>query len=84
MSTGEAAQVTCLVSVGDSPIDISWAFDEGDITSLPGVSVTKLGNKASALFIDSVQASHRGNYTCTVRNPGGLVNYTASLRINGN
>lgn len=54
MSTGEAAQVTCLVSVGDSPIDISWAFDEGDITSLPGVSVTKLGNKASALFIDSV------------------------------
>jgi len=84
MSTGEAAQVTCLVSIGDPPLEIWWSFDGQNITAMQGVSVTKLGQKASSLLIDPVQASHRGNYSCTVRNPAGVVNYTASLRINGN
>lgn len=83
MSTGEAAQVTCLVSTGDQPLEISWSFEGQSISSVPGVSATKVGRKASMLLIDPVAAEHRGNYTCTVKNPAGVVNFTAVLNING-
>lgn len=83
MSTGEAAQVTCLVSSGDQPLDIFWSFEGQNATSFPGISTNKFGRKASVLLIDSVEPEHRGNYSCTVRNPAGVVNFTAVLRING-
>lgn len=84
MSAGEAAQVTCMVSVGDQPLDISWSFEGTNVSSMMGVSTTKVGRKASLLMIDPITAGHRGNYTCTVRNPAGSANFTASLNINGN
>lgn len=84
MSSGDAAQVTCLVSSGDKPLDIAWAFEGENVSALPGVSTTRGGGKASMLLIDPVAALHGGNYTCTARNPAGIVNFTASLRINGN
>lgn len=83
LSTGEAAQVPCLVSSGDQPLHISWAFDGLDIAAFSGISASTVGHKASVLFIDPVKPEHRGNYTCTVRNPAGVVNFTAVLRING-
>lgn len=83
MSAGEAAQVTCMVSVGDQPLDISWSFEGTNVSSMMGVSTTKVGRKASLLMIDPISAGHRGNYTCTVRNPAGTANFTASLNING-
>lgn len=84
MSTGETAQVTCSISSGDQPVKISWSFEGQSITSVPGISSTKVGKKANMLLIDSVGAEHRGNYTCTVRNSAGVANYTAALHINGN
>lgn len=81
--SGEAAQVTCMVSAGDQPLDISWEFDGASISSISGVSTTKVGRKATLLMIDPINASHRGNYTCTVRNPAGMANFTTSLNING-
>lgn len=83
MSTGEAAQVTCLVSTGDQPLDISWSFEGKKVSGIPGISTTQAGRKASLLLIDPVAAEHRGNYTCTVRNPAGVANFTAALYING-
>ncbi|KAK6620957.1 hypothetical protein RUM43_011256 [Polyplax serrata] len=82
MSPGETAQVTCLVSSGDQPLDITWSFEGRNISTLSGVSVSKFGSKASILLIDSVDAIHKGSYSCTVRNPAGRVNFTAVLRIN--
>lgn len=84
MSTGETAQVTCSVSTGDQPLDISWRFEGQTVSGVPGVSATKVGKKTSVLLIDPVAAEHRGNYTCTVKNPAGVVNFTAALYINGN
>lgn len=84
MSTGEAAQVTCLVSTGDQPLKISWSFEGHSLKNLRGVSTTQIGKKASMLLIDPVGAEHRGNYTCTVKNPAGVANFTAALYINGN
>lgn len=53
-----------------------------DMTRL-GISTMK-GGKASMLLIDSVGAQHRGNYTCTAKNPAGVISYTSSLDIHGN
>lgn len=78
---GEAAQVTCLVSAGDPPLDISWHFE--GISDI-GITVTKVGRKASTLLIESAGIQHRGNYTCIAKNTAGFVNYTTPLNIHGN
>lgn len=84
MSTGEAAQVTCLVSSGDQPLDISWSFEGQSVEGISGISTMQAGKKARMLLIDPVSAEHRGNYTCTVKNPAGVANFTTALYINGN
>jgi len=83
MSAGDAAQVTCLVSSGDQPLQVLWTFEGETVAKLSGVSTQPVGRKGGLLLIDSVAEHHRGNYTCTVRNRAGSVNFTASLRING-
>lgn len=80
---GEAAQVSCFVTEGDQPIDISWSFNGSDVSSMNGVSTTKAGRKASTLVIDPALSSHRGSYTCTARNRAGAANFTATLNVNG-
>lgn len=84
MSSGEAAQVTCLVSTGDRPLNITWKFRNREASSFPGVTVTEVGQKASLLIIDPVSSMHAGNYTCSARNVAGTASYQATLRINGN
>lgn len=80
---GQAAQVTCLVFEGDSPIDISWSFDgKYDMYRL-GVSTMKAGKKASMLLIENASEKHQGNFTCSVKNPAGITNFTASLYVHG-
>lgn len=83
MHSGESSQVTCSVSSGDQPLDITWSFEGRNVSALPGITASKVGRKASVLLIDPIEAIHRGNYSCSVRNPAGVVNFTAVLRING-
>ena len=71
------------MSEGDSPLDITWSFQGTDLSSQMGITTTKIGRKTSVLVIDPATSGHRGNYTCTVRNPAGYVNYTASLEVHG-
>lgn len=80
---GQAAQVTCLVSEGDHPMDISWSFQVSHLGSHNGISTNKIGNKASLLLVDPANWGHSGNYTCTVKNRVGVVNYTTTLEIHG-
>ena len=75
--------MTCLVSEGDSPLDITWSFQGTDLSSQMGISTARFGRKTSVLVIDPANSGHRGNYTCTVRNPAGYVNYTANLEVHG-
>lgn len=37
----------------------------------------------STLNIDYVQAEHRGQFTCTAKNPAGDASYSAYLNVNG-
>lgn len=81
--TGQAAQVTCLVSEGDAPLDIAWSFQGRFLNSREGVTITKIGRKASLLLIDYVTEAQIGNYTCTTKNKAGSVRYTATLSVYG-
>lgn len=81
--SGQTAQVTCLVSEGDLPLNITWSFHGGVVELDSGVITTKIGKKASSLLIDSVSEVQSGNYTCTAQNRAGSSHYTASLDVYG-
>lgn len=80
---GEAGQVTCLVSAGDLPLEIFWTVPSPKNRAWLGISVTKVGGKASTLLIDSATHTHRGDYTCTAKNRAGVTQFTTSLEIHG-
>lgn len=64
-------------------MEINWSVEASDTSSQSGISTNKIGNRASFLLVDPANSGHSGNYTCTVKNPVGVVNYTASLEIHG-
>ncbi|KAF4517358.1 hypothetical protein B566_EDAN018819 [Ephemera danica] len=82
VNAGDSSTVSCAVIKGDSPIAISWLFNETEIDPSQGVKVFPVGAKASSLSIDTVQAHHSGGYTCLARNAAGVTNYTAYLHVN--
>jgi Immunoglobulin domain len=85
----ESVSAMCSVNKGDLPIDIWWTFtdDRSNTTRnsslFDGVMITKSGNKASVLTIESSQPKHRGNYTCFAKNKAGSSQHSAYLSING-
>lgn len=81
--SGQATQVTCLVSEGDAPLEFTWTFEGLSANSLSDVTTTKIGTKGSLLFIDSVTEDQAGNYTCSVSNRAGSVSYAATLNVYG-
>lgn len=78
---GETVQITCLVAKGETPLKISWDFDGQD--SQLGMSTSRIGERMSVLLIETLMASHTGNYTCTAENHAGKANYTAALVVSG-
>ncbi|KAL4143242.1 hypothetical protein QTP88_005598 [Uroleucon formosanum] len=83
--SGQSAQITCLVSEGDAPLNISWWFrksDESELRPLPsGISVNKMGSKLSMLFIESTSSYFAGNYACVVENRAGSSKHTSALNV---
>jgi len=80
------AQLQCIVAEGQGPIQITWSFHgtaDAAKTTQEGVNIMKLGGKSSVLMIDSVSASHAGNYTCRASNDAGIDEFTTSLIVNG-
>ncbi|XP_025834475.1 Down syndrome cell adhesion molecule-like protein Dscam2 isoform X37 [Agrilus planipennis] len=81
---GQTAQVTCLISSGDLPLNISWMLNgrplENDEKDLK-ITITQIGRKGSLLYIDAVGEKQGGNYTCSAKNKAGQVQYTASLFV---
>lgn len=85
----DTVSATCTITKGDTPIEIWWTFSdniikiERKISTNDGIFITRAGNKVSILTIESVNARHRGNYSCHAKNVGGISNYSATLAING-
>lgn len=83
-SWGELVSITCSVTKGDQPIEITWTFNGTPIDSRDSdVVVASTNRKNSVLTIESVAARHAGDYTCTASNRVGATTYTAHLAVNG-
>lgn len=82
-TAGMSAQLQCIVTDGDVPVDIRWITSAQTHSALSGITYTKIGSKSSILQIDSVDATHSGNYTCTATNTAGQASYTAQLTVVG-
>lgn len=79
----QVTSVQCIVSSGDLPLTITWAFNGAPLISSDLVSVSKSGHRISTLAIESVSARLAGNYTCIARNEAGISSHTSELRVNG-
>lgn len=77
--------ISCAVTKGDLPIDVSWLFNDVEIlNSFNGITITKSGQRISMLTIDSVQPAHAGNYSCVARNRAGEAQHSSHLKVIGN
>jgi len=82
-NAGDLVSVQCTVTKGDSPISISWLFNGTEIESSDEIVISKNSKKISAMTIESVRASHMGEYTCIAKNAAGSTNLSTYLHING-
>lgn len=65
------------------PLNITWRHNSRVINPLDGITVSRTSKRISQLSIDSVQASHAGEYSCIARNKAGSSSHTAILNVNG-
>lgn len=82
---GESVSAQCSVSVGDTPLEFSWFFNDQIITpqEKPEISIS-INKRRSTLDIEPVNADHGGEYTCSVSNLAGATSHSTTLIVNGN
>lgn len=83
MNYDETVSVTCTSNVGDLPINFIWLLNGVPIRSYQDILIEKKGNRISVLMIESLKATHMGNYTCMAENSAGTAEYTSPLIVNG-
>lgn len=84
LNAGDRAFLTCYVPKGDHPLKIKWHLNGKHIPHHSmGISTSSFGSQASILNINSVEPTHRGEYTCVAINAAGKSKYTAVLEVNG-
>lgn len=83
MDEGDFAQVICIVSRGDEPLDITWSLHGAVVSSEPSISTNQLGTRTSMLTIQSIGYRHSGFYTCTAKNRAGSSSEVTELKVNG-
>lgn len=83
-SFGDTVSVQCTIAGGDTPIKVIWRLnDETIVDTHNNILLDKRGERVHTLFIESVKASHIGNYTCLASNRAGTVKHTSQLLVNG-
>lgn len=75
--------LTCTVNKGDLPIQITWTHNSRPIGPNEGITTTRTSKRISQLSIESVQADHAGEYTCSATNSAGTTTHSAILNVNG-
>lgn len=83
VNSGEFITITCTVSKGDFPINISWSLNDLKINLFDGITASNTNRRSNQLTIDSAQAHHSGEYTCTAENLAGVAKFSSYLKING-
>ncbi|CAH0581346.1 unnamed protein product [Chrysodeixis includens] len=81
-NAGDTVGVQCMVTKGDTPVNITWQLNGKPTSDIQGITVTRIGHKSSSLSIDSVASIHTGVYTCSAVNRAGHANYSTELAVN--
>ncbi|KAH9380974.1 hypothetical protein HPB48_021080 [Haemaphysalis longicornis] len=66
LNVGERSGTLCIVTAGDKPLTFSWFKDGSALVTSDNVKVTNSA-ELSMLNFGSLDASHNGNYTCSLR-----------------
>lgn len=85
MQDGGRAQVTCSISAGDLPIQVSWTKDGRPIATTGqhfGVEI-QTGEFHSLLIFKKLRGEHSGVYACTARNLASWATHSAVLLVQG-
>lgn len=81
---GDVLSVNCVVLKGDLPLHMHWTLNSEPITSgVDGFTIVQMNRRTSYLSVDSLEAKHRGIYSCVAVNLAGLAEYIAELQVNG-
>lgn len=83
INSGDMSSLTCTVSKGDLPINITWTLNGNDVEKYGGVSVVRTNKRISQLSIDSASADHSGEYVCVAKNSAGTASHSSILHVNG-
>lgn len=84
MNADELVTISCAVSKGDFPLELTWNFKGAPI--LPGrsdVVVIDTSKRVKQITIEAVTARHAGEYTCVASNVAGSTSHSAVLQVNG-
>ena len=79
---GGRTQVTCSISAGDLPMQITWLKDGRPIGHQLNVE-TQTGEFHSLLLFKKLRGEHSGSYTCTARNLAAVASHSATLLVQG-
>lgn len=82
-NSGDMITTQCAIIKGDFPIEISWTLNNRSITEISGILIYKINQRISSFSIESVEATHSGQVTCTAKNSAGTASYSAVLHVNG-
>ena len=83
LTLGSRTRITCEAAEGDLPLSFQWwhpSFD--DLGDAPNTKIISVDDFSSTVSISSLTLNHTGDYTCSVTNTAGQVNYTAPLTVN--
>ncbi|XP_011700222.1 PREDICTED: Down syndrome cell adhesion molecule-like [Wasmannia auropunctata] len=83
MNAGEFANLQCIVSSGDLPLNIRWSYPGEEMGGSSGVLAKKVADRVSMLMISVITARHAGEYVCTAENAAGTASHSTVLTVNG-
>lgn len=80
--TGQRTSVHCTAISGTPPMEFKWQRNGHSLKANQQFSI-RSSVDYSILFIENVDPSTSGNYTCELTNPFGSDRYTAILEVKG-
>ena len=83
VNSGDSVSAVCTIVNGDTPLEISWVFNDVPIDKNHREITVLISRRNSVLSIDSVSQKHAGAYTCVASNNAGSTSFTSQLVVNG-
>ncbi|XP_049947508.1 Down syndrome cell adhesion molecule-like protein Dscam2 [Schistocerca serialis cubense] len=82
LQRGMRTHLSCIVSKGDLPIEISWLKDGAPVPEDEEVSEKTIDDYSSTLSFRRLAPRHAGNYSCHAANAAASAHYTVQVTVN--